>query len=88
MTKLREMQIRDKACTVCDGIRSWGNGYRAISKKRCDTCGDGKNFHYVGEVGRGDKCSNCEILYPGKYIFVDNKGNCDKCGKLLIEKKK
>ncbi|MBA7716972.1 hypothetical protein ES703_126057 [subsurface metagenome] len=41
---LRKQQIRDKACTVCDGLRPWGKGFRAVSKIRCDTCKNGKNW--------------------------------------------
>jgi len=42
---LRKQQIRDKACTVCDGLRPYGKGFRAVSKIRCDTCEDGKNWN-------------------------------------------
>jgi len=51
---LKQSRIKDKACTICDGIQSWGKGYRAVSKKRCDTCGDRKiNFRAVNEVDNG-----------------------------------
>ena len=45
LRELKERQIREKACTVCNGLRLWGLYHRAVSKKRCDTCGDSKiNF--------------------------------------------
>lgn len=46
---LKEKQIKDKACTVCDGLRSWGKGYRAVSKQRCLTCRNGSNWRLGGE---------------------------------------
>ena len=44
LTKTRERQIKDKACTVCDGLRPYGKGFRAVSKIRCDTCENGSNW--------------------------------------------
>jgi len=42
---LRERRVRDKACTVCDGLR---RDNRAVSKKCCDTCINGSNWKLKG----------------------------------------
>lgn len=38
-TKLLQMQIKDRACTICDNLYRSG---RAKSKRRCDECGEQK----------------------------------------------
>ena len=48
---LRQQQIRDRACTICDGLRPWGKGSRAVSKHRCVTCRNGSNWRLGGEDG-------------------------------------
>lgn len=45
---LRERQVKEKACAVCDGIRPWGKGYRAVSKERCDACGAYGDYGFKG----------------------------------------
>lgn len=42
---------------------------------------DEKGPYVVGKVDIGEKCPNCEVLFEGKYIFTDGKGNCARCGK-------
>ena len=44
MNKLMEQRIKDRACTICNGLIVFGSGVRATSKKRCDDCKDGRNW--------------------------------------------
>lgn len=46
MMKLMEQRIKDRACTICDGMVAFGTGVRATSKKRCDDCKDGSNWQF------------------------------------------
>jgi len=48
---ITKRQIKERACTVCDGIQPWGRGVRAFSKKRCDSCSDGSNFSRGTQMG-------------------------------------
>lgn len=54
MNKLMEQRIKDRSCTICDGLIAFGDGVRAVSKKRCDDCKDGSNWGlYPTDSSRG-----------------------------------
>lgn len=51
-TTILKRQIKEHACARCDGLQPWGKGWRAFSKKRCDSCGsDGDNFSRGTQMG-------------------------------------
>lgn len=41
-----DMQIRDKACTICSGVFG-----KYKSKRRCDTCRGGRNWRLAEKHG-------------------------------------
>jgi len=44
MNKLMKRRIKDRACTICNGLEAFGSGVRAISRIRCDDCYKGNNW--------------------------------------------
>jgi len=44
MLTIDKLRIKDKACTICNGIYLSG---RAISKKRCDDCVSNNKKNYI-----------------------------------------
>lgn len=40
---IESLRIKDRACTICNGINASG---RAISKKRCDACVKGNKIYF------------------------------------------